>query len=79
MSGAAVDYYVWYDESTQKSAAQKIQEAIVAYTARFAAAPELVLVNSKDQTDVGGVEVRSELTIQRNNFWLGIPAGSKVH
>ncbi len=67
-----MDYFVWYDESAQKTAAKKIQEAITAYTVRFAVAPELVLVNSNDLTEVGGVVVRAETMVQRNNFWLGI-------
>jgi hypothetical protein len=73
-----MDYFVWYDESTLKTAAQKIQEAIAAFTVRFSLAPELVLVHSTDQTDVGGVLIRTEPMIQRNNFWLGIPEQTRV-
>jgi hypothetical protein len=65
-------YLVWYDESAKKSASEKIQEAIAAYVARFAAAPNLVLVNAADQAEVGGVLVRSERTVQPNNFWVGM-------
>jgi hypothetical protein len=65
-------YLVWYDESAKKTAAEKIQEAIGAYVARFAVAPNLVLVNSADQAQVGGVLVRSERTVQPNNFWVGM-------
>lgn len=68
-----MDYFVWYDESLKKTAADKIQEAIAAYVVRFAAEPNLVLVNSHDQTEVRGVLVRSEPMIQRNTFWLGLP------
>jgi hypothetical protein len=67
-----MNYLVWYDESTKKSAAEKIQEAIAAYVARFATAPTLVLVNSADQAAVGGVLIRSERTVQPNNFWVGM-------
>ncbi|MEN9937315.1 MAG: hypothetical protein RLZZ387_3894 [Chloroflexota bacterium] len=67
-----MNYLVWYDESTKKSAAEKIQEAIMAYVARFATAPTLVLVNSADQAEVGGVLIRSERTVQPNNFWVGM-------
>lgn len=67
-----MNYLVWYDESAKKSAAEKIQEAIAAYAARFATAPNLVLVNSVDQVEVGGVLVRSERTVQPNNFWVGM-------
>jgi hypothetical protein len=67
-----MDYFVWYDESVQKTAAEKIGEAVAAYHVRFARAPQLVLVHSADQTLVGGVVIRAEQTVQRNNFWLGI-------
>jgi hypothetical protein len=67
-----MEYFVWYDESMQKSAAEKIGEAAAAYHVRFARAPHLVLVNSLDQTQVGGMVIRTEQTIQRNNFWLGV-------
>ncbi|PDV98500.1 hypothetical protein [Candidatus Chloroploca asiatica] len=67
-----MDYFVWYDESTQKTAAEKIHEASIAYQARFARIPQLVLVHNDDQTHVGGLVVRSEHAIQRNNFWLAI-------
>ncbi|MFO7168385.1 MAG: hypothetical protein DIU80_010205 [Chloroflexota bacterium] len=66
-----MNYLVWYDESPKKSAAEKIQDAIAAYVARFATAPTLVLVNSADHADVGGVVIRSERTVQPNNFWVG--------
>lgn len=69
-------YLLWYDESTQKSAAEKISEAMGAYVARFALAPNVVLVNTADQTDVAGVQVRSERTVQRNNFWVGVQEDS---
>ncbi len=67
-----MEYFVWYDESAQKSAAEKIGEAAAAYHVRFARAPHLVLVNSADQTQVGDMVIRTEQTIQRNTFWLGV-------
>lgn len=33
---------------------------------------QLVLVNSADQADVRGVLIRSERTVQPNNFWVGM-------
>jgi hypothetical protein len=67
-----LDYLVWYDENVHKTAAEKIQEAMTVYILRFSEAPALVLVNSNDQTEIGGVSIRSESTVQRNNFWLEI-------
>lgn len=67
-----MDYFVWYDESVQKSAAEKIGEAAAAYYVRFARAPHLVLVHSADQAQVGGMVIRTEQIIERNTFWLGV-------
>jgi hypothetical protein len=67
-----MDYFVWYDESAKKTGAEKIHGATTAYHLRFARTPPLVLVHSADQTQVGGVAIRSEQTVQRNTFWLGI-------
>ena len=67
-----MDYFVWYDENAQKTPAEKIHDASAAYHVRFAHAPQLVLVHSADQTYVGGLVIRTEQTVQRNNFWLGI-------
>ena len=63
-------YFVWYDDSSKKLAADKLQEAIVAYVERFKMHPTLVLVNSVDMLDLAGIVVRCERTVQPNNFWL---------
>jgi hypothetical protein len=67
-----MDYFVWYDETSHKSIAQKIQDAITAYSARFSEEPPLILVNTNDQADMGLIDVRCEPTVQRNTFWLAI-------
>lgn len=67
-----MDYFVWYDENAQKTSAEKIHEASAVYQVRFAHAPQLVLVHSADQTQVGGMVIRTEQTVQPNTFWLGI-------
>lgn len=73
-----MDYYVWYDESVVKTAAEKIQEAMVAYRARFTIDPAIILVHGTDQTSVHGVVVRTEATVQRNNFWLELAATTDI-
>jgi predicted pyridoxine 5'-phosphate oxidase superfamily flavin-nucleotide-binding protein len=67
-----MDYLVWYDENKQKTATEKIQEAIAAYIARFTVAPDLVLVSAADEAEVSGVLIRSHRTVQPNNFWVGM-------
>ena len=64
-------YLFWYDDSTKKTTALKIQEAIAAYTNRFKSRPNVVLVNEADRAEIKGVQVRSEGYIRRNNFWVG--------
>ena len=63
-------YFVWYDDSSKKPVAEKIQEAIAAYVTRFAAQPSLLLVNVVDHMEHAGLLVRSERTVQPNTFWL---------
>ncbi|MDZ4717762.1 MAG: hypothetical protein SH847_04780 [Roseiflexaceae bacterium] len=65
-------YLVWYDESPKKTVVEKIGEAVAAYSARFPTVPaNLVLVNPIDQVPYAGLVVRSERTVQPNNFWVG--------
>jgi hypothetical protein len=66
-----MNFFVWYDDSPQKLAADKLQEAIIAYVERFKMPPSLVLVNTADMLELAGVVVRSERTVQPNTFWLG--------
>lgn len=65
-------FLVWYDESAKKTAEEKIHDAVAAYVGRFTHHPNLVLVNPIDQYGVDGVVVRSERTVQPNNFWVGL-------
>lgn len=64
-------YLGWYDDTPKKSTSLKIEEAVAAYVDRFKTAPNVVIVNEVDRVDVGGVTVRSETWMVRNNFWVG--------
>lgn len=64
-------FLVWYDPDSRRTVADKIQDALAAYTKRFSAAPNLVLVNIADMIEVAAIEVRSERTVQPHNFWVG--------
>lgn len=71
-------YVMWFDDNPKKSVELKITEAIGAYVDRFRARPAEVLVNAGDLgqlAQVGGVPVRSEGYIRRNNFWVGARDG----
>jgi len=64
-------FFVWYDDSPKKLVADKIEDAITAYVARFARRPSLVLVNLADHMELPDMLVRTERTVQPNSFWLG--------
>lgn len=64
-------YLVWYDADARRTVGEKIQDALAAYTRRFSAAPNLVLVNIADMITLAEIEVRSERTVQPHNFWVG--------
>jgi hypothetical protein len=64
-------FFVWYDDSPEKLASQKLQGAIAAYVKRFKTSPNLVLVNAVDRLEQTDVTVRYERTVQPNTFWLG--------
>jgi hypothetical protein len=64
-------YLVWYDADSRRTLGEKIQNASAAYTKRFSAAPNLVLVNVADITEHAGMEVRAERTVQPHHFWVG--------
>jgi hypothetical protein len=67
----AMHFFVWYDDTPKKPTGDKLQEAIVAYVARFQLAPRLVLVNVADKLEMVNVVVRCERMVQPNTFWLG--------
>jgi len=64
-------YLVWYDADARRSVSEKIQDARAAYARRFNLAPNLVLVNAADATELADIEVRSERTVQPHHFWVG--------
>lgn len=66
-----MQYFVWYDADTRRSIAERMQDALAAYTRRFQIQPNLVLVSADDLIDMAGVEVRSTRTVQPHTFWVG--------
>jgi len=71
---ASPRYLMWYDDNPKVPLVRKIEEAIDAYTRRFAISPNVVLVNASDVVEYQSVHVRSVDHIQRNNFWVGLEA-----
>ncbi len=66
-----MDFLMWYDDSREKTAVEKIQEAIAAYIARFTIVPVLVLVNAVDFTEVDGLSIYPDRRVKPDNFWVG--------
>ncbi len=64
-------YLMWYDDSPKVPLLEKIEDAIDAYTRRFAITPNVVLVNALDTVDYTGINVRGVDFVRRNNFWVG--------
>jgi hypothetical protein len=65
-------YLGWFDDNPKKAATDKAWEAIAAYREKFGSAPTVILVNEADKgIEIGGIVVRSEGYIRRNNFWVG--------
>lgn len=71
-------YLMWYDDDRKVPVGTKIQEAIEAYTRRFATTPNVVLVNSAVATEVQGIEIRSVDFVRPNTFWVGFDAQNGV-
>lgn len=64
-------FLLWYDDS-KKSVATKVAEGAQAFRDRFGYPPVVVVMNERDLTPVGDLDVRSEGYIRPNNFWFGI-------
>ncbi len=66
-------YYWWFDWNPKVSDADKVADAIEAYTHRFRHAPNVALVwNGCDVPPmVAGCAVRVETYIRKDNIWVG--------
>ena len=73
-----MQFFVWFDDNSKTPAIDKIQAAVAAYIERFKTRPNLVLVNAIDQTEIRDVTVRSTLTVQPNNFWVGHEVAANI-
>lgn len=71
-------YLMWYDDNPRLPILSKIEEAIDAYTRRFAIHPNVVLVNEAELTEYTGMEVRGVDFVRRNNFWVGFEARAEA-
>jgi hypothetical protein len=61
----------WFDDSKKKTPAEKIEEAVERYIAKFGEAPAVCLVNEADATEFRGLEVKVAPYVQPNHFWVG--------
>lgn len=69
-------YLGWFDDSAKRAIVSKVQDAIDAYVERFNYRPAVVLISAADKAaagveKVGGVPLRVESYIRKNNFWAG--------
>lgn len=71
----------WYDDTPKKSVAEKIEEAVERFVAKFGEKPNVCLVNADNVVTIDGIEVRSAPYIRPNHFWVGheeITAGATL-
>ena len=61
----------WFDDTPKKSTAEKLEEAVERYLAKFGEKPDLCLVNQKDATTYKGLDVRVVEYVRPNHFWVG--------
>lgn len=66
-----MQFLVWYDADIRRPVAERMQDAMAAYTRRFNTQPNLVLVSADEQIEMSGIEVRSVRTVQPHTFWVG--------
>lgn len=65
-------FLMWYDDNPKVPLLKKIEDAIEAYTDRFAISPKVVLVNEAEVVQFERITVRGVGHIRRNNFWVGL-------
>jgi hypothetical protein len=66
-------YLGWYDDS-KTPVVDKIAAGAAAYLARFRTPATVCLCNEVDRqqiVEVDGMQVRTEATVNKNNFWIG--------
>lgn len=72
MPAKSPPFLMWYDDNPKLSMANKIEDAIAAYSDRWPGVrPTLILVNEEEVTEIAGVQVRGVCTVRRNTVWVG--------
>jgi hypothetical protein len=61
----------WFDDTPKKSVAEKIEEAVERYVAKFGEAPNVCLVNAANVAACNGLEIRPVEYVRPNHFWVG--------
>ncbi len=63
-----------FDDSQQKTFAQKVEEAAASHTSRYGVQPDTAFVNPamSGEKTVGGVSVKNSPGILNNHIWIGV-------
>jgi len=61
----------WYDDTPKKSVAEKIEEAVERFVAKFGEKPDVCLVNADNIVSIEGIEVKAAPYVRPNHFWIG--------
>jgi hypothetical protein len=73
---------LWYDGDKSTNLIHKVSRAVDYYKSKYGKIPELCFVNPKlitvEKMLIAGVEVRPNLQVLPNHFWLGFHTPSDL-
>lgn len=72
----------WYDPNKQKTAGEKVADAVARYIEKFGSAPALCLTGATDARELGdetfGMPVRAVSYIGRHTYYVGVEGPSEA-
>lgn len=68
---------LWFDDNPAITMADKVTKAAAYYASKYGRKPTVCFVNpgmleGESTENSGGIEIRTNLTIQNHHFWLGV-------
>lgn len=67
---------LWFDNDPNRKLADKINQAVTRYQARFGRRPTTCYVNSVDANgqldEINGIRLRPVFDVRRHHFWIGV-------
>ncbi len=74
---------LWFDDNPAITIADKVTKAAAYYASKYGRKPTVCFVNpgmlgGESMDKSGGIEIRTNRTIQNHHFWLGIQPSSAI-